>query len=94
MAAGDVSEERCRQQGLMSTQQCADVAKHCNDRKQAAKLVQVCQCSFSRYLHIVICLSLLLYGHSLVPSRCHLHVAIASRSCDPASSAVVCYDMV
>ncbi len=27
----------------MSTKQCADVAKHCNDRKQAAKLVQVRQ---------------------------------------------------
>ncbi|BDA45360.1 DIS3-like exonuclease 2 [Coccomyxa sp. Obi] len=51
-AAVEVGEEWCAQQGLMTTQQCADVAKHCNDRKQAAKLVQ--EASARLYLAVLL----------------------------------------
>ena len=35
-------EEWCKLHGLLDAQTCSDVAKHCNDTKQAAKVVQVC----------------------------------------------------
>lgn len=44
VAGADGSQEAdaaAAQQGLLGTQECAEVAKHCNERKLAAKMVQV-----------------------------------------------------
>ena len=41
MAAGEAGDEWCTQRGLLDPETCSDVAKHCNDTKQAAKVVQV-----------------------------------------------------
>ena len=41
MAAGEAGDEWCTQRGLLDPETCSDVAKHCNDTKQAAKIVQV-----------------------------------------------------
>ena len=39
--AEEPSEEWCEQHGLLGTKACGEVAAHCNDRKQSAKMVQV-----------------------------------------------------
>ena len=41
MAAEEPGDAWCAQRGLLEPQTCSDVAKHCNDTKQAAKVVQV-----------------------------------------------------
>ena len=42
MGNGAPDEEWCTLHGLLDAHTCSDVAKHCNDTKQAAKVVQVC----------------------------------------------------
>ena len=39
--AGQPDDEWCAQHGLLDPETCSDVAKHCNETKQAAKVVQV-----------------------------------------------------
>lgn len=39
-SAKEPDEEWCAQHGLLDPDTCSDVAKHCNDTKQAAKTVQ------------------------------------------------------
>ncbi len=41
VAAEEPGDEWCTQRGLLDPATCSDVAKHCNDTKQAAKVVQV-----------------------------------------------------
>ncbi len=39
--AGQPDDAWCAQHGLPDPETCSDVAKHCNETKQAAKVVQV-----------------------------------------------------
>ena len=41
VAAEEPGDEWCSQRGLLDPATCSDVAKHCNETKQAAKVVQV-----------------------------------------------------
>ena len=57
------NEEWCKLHGLLDAQTCSDVAKHCNDTKQAAKAVQVCPME----THLPLCKLMLSQG--LLQSR-------------------------
>ena len=41
IADGEPGDEWCSQRGLLDPATCSDVTKHCNETKQAAKVVQV-----------------------------------------------------
>ena len=41
VAAEEPGDEWCAERGLLDPATCSDVAKHCNETKQAAKVVQV-----------------------------------------------------
>ena len=41
IAAEKPGDDWCSQRGLLDPATCSDVAKHCNETKQAAKVVQV-----------------------------------------------------